>query len=663
MKKLSFFSKAAVFGAFVSSSLAVKGEPQGAIISNFTDADGAGKIVGGNGKVAAAKRFAVEKDAAGVWWFKDTKSGKRFVSMGVSNVNPTAWDPKAGSTFYDAAKRQFGGDVKAWSTSTRKLLTENGFNTLGCWSGPEIADGDGLYRTAILYLIGYEDDRCLAPLRPDMEKNMLANLRDRISKFPDRSNIIGVFYDNEMPWFGKNGWDNIATATLLERAFEMEATDPARTGALKWLQGRYENAVAFGKAWGKPVKAWEDVTVELLRQCSNDAAKADREAFITMLADKFYSAAEAVVKAELPDMMTLGSRFAGNAPDGVIKACGKHTDVMSVNNYRYTADADLDLFAKYWIMGQKPIMLTEFSFRARENASGNPNNRGAGPIVANQAERASSYASAVRDYLSMPVVIGAHWFEFADQSPQGRFDGEDSNYGIVSVENKPYTELLAAMKKTHEVIEAVHAKPKYVMPTELPKPKGVVYRPGQHPDRPSTVDLLAGPWSQDPGVWSAPDAALSPKFVGGNVELTYKTGAQYGCGFDVYGLKANQRKGVTATAADYDGYEVITMDVTAPAGLLMNVTLLEAAAGGPGQAKYDVGAGDDGESFLSDTLVGQGKRATYTVRIADFKGEYAWGNQTGVREINATAVRNFGLKLSGSPVTGQVIVHCWKLSK
>ena len=660
MKHLSFFAAAAALSIFLTPLF---GSAEGAGAAGGVSAAGAGGLWRRAGEAAADKRFAVEKDAAGVWWFKDTKTGKRFVSMGVSNINPIAYQPKEGSTFYDAAKRQFEGDVKAWSASTRKLLMENGFNTLGCWSGPEIADGEGLYRTAVLYLVGHEDDRCLAPLRPDMEKNMLANLKDRIGKFPDRSNIIGVFYDNEMPWFGKNGWDNIATATLLERAFEMKAEDPARIGALKWLAGRYETAAAFGKAWGKPVKAWEDVTVQLLRQCSNEAAKADREAFIAMLAEKFYAASEAVVKAELPDMMTLGSRFAGNAPDGVIVACGKHTDVMSVNNYRYTADADRDLFAKYWIMGQKPIMLTEFSFRARENASGNLNSRGAGPIVANQAERASSYASAVSDYLSMPVVIGAHWFEFADQSPQGRFDGEDSNYGIVSVENTPYADLLAAMKKTHESIMAVHAKPKYTMPTELPKLKGVVYRPGQHPDRPSTVDLLAGPWSQDPGVWNAPDAMLTPRMNGGVVELTYKTGTQYGCGFDVYGLRANQRKSVTATAADYDGYEVITLDVTAPAGLLMNVTLLEAAAAGPGQAKYDVGAGDDGESFLSDTLVGEGKRVTYTIRIADLKAEYAWGNQTGGREINASAVRNFGLKLSGSPATGQVVVHSWKLSK
>lgn len=613
--------------------------------------------------VAAERRFSVEADAKGVWWFKDGQTGKRFLSIGISNVNPVAFRPKEGSKYYNAPVAQFGGDVAAWSTATRKLLLDHGFNTLGCWSGPDIADGQGLYRTVVLYLTGYEDDRCLEPLRPDLEKKMRENLKDRISKFPDRKNVIGVFYDNEMPWFGRNGWDDLPTATMLERAFEMKKDDPARSGALAWLKTRHADAAAFAKAWGAEVKSWDEISVDVLSRCNTDAAKADRAAFVAMLADKYYAMAEKVVRSELPDMMTLGTRFAGNAPDGVIRACGRHTDVTSVNNYRYTPDADRDLFAKYWILGGKPIMLTEYSFRAKENLSGNPNTRGAGPVVATQQDRAKSYGSAVPDYLSMPVVVGAHWFEFADQSPQGRFDGEDSNYGIVSVDNKPYTELLTAMKQANATLESVHAAAKYTMPTELPKPKGVVYRPGQHPDRSSSLDLLAGPWMRDPGTWNAPDASMQVKFVEKAVELTYVAGTQYGCGFDVYALRGSQRKGIVEPAADYDGYEVIVVDATAPKGVLMQVTLLEAAAGAPGLTKYDVGAGDDGEAFISEPVIGTGERATYRIRVAMLRGETGWGNQAGGREINATAVRNVSIKLSGSPATGKVIVHGLRLEK
>jgi hypothetical protein len=63
-------------------------------------------------------------------------------------------------------------------------------------------------------------------------------------------------------------------------------------------------------------------------------------------------------------------------------------------------------------------MVTEYSWRARENTSGNPNTGGAGAVVETQAQRAANYKSYVESMISYPMVIGVHWFEFADQSPE-----------------------------------------------------------------------------------------------------------------------------------------------------------------------------------------------------------------------------------------------------
>jgi choline dehydrogenase-like flavoprotein len=95
----------------------------------------------------------------------------------------------------------------------------------------------------------------------------------------------------------------------------------------------------------------------------------------------------------------------------------------------------------------------------------------------------------------------------------------------------------------------------------------------------------------------------------------------------------------------------------------VQVTLLEAAAGAPGLTKYDIGAGDDGEAFISEPVIGTGERATYRIRVAMLRGETGWGNQAGGREINAAAVRNISIKLSGSPATGKVMLHGLRLEK
>jgi hypothetical protein len=104
----------------------------------------------------------------------------------------------------------------------------------------------------------------------------------------------------------------------------------------------------------------------------------------------------------------------------------------------------------------KPLIIGEFAFRGAD--SGLPNTRGAGPIVKTQTGRAVAFERYVTSALSQPNVVGFHWFEHADESKQGRFDGEDSNYGIVNIRDEPYEVLLGTMHRIHDQAEALHRK-------------------------------------------------------------------------------------------------------------------------------------------------------------------------------------------------------------
>jgi hypothetical protein len=54
------------------------------------------------------------------------------------------------------------------------------------------------------------------------------------------------------------------------------------------------------------------------------------------------------------------------------------------------------------------------------------------------------------------AVVGYHWFEHADQPAQGRFDGENSNFGTVTIEDDVYQELTQAMTAVNAEAEALH---------------------------------------------------------------------------------------------------------------------------------------------------------------------------------------------------------------
>jgi agarase len=611
----------------------------------------------------AATRFRIEPDDKGVWSYI-SPTGERFVSMAVNNVSPEPHMPKQGTDYYDAARQQFKGDVSAWGASVAKLLTDHGFNTLGCWSSLKVpTDAKApLYRTHILYIAAHEPDRPLLALAPDFEKTVLENTRKAMEGLTDRANTIGVFLDNEAAWFGKSGWDKIPTYTLLDVALERDTAGVAKKAVVDFLRERHKTTDAISKAYAKPLKSWDALDADYLRGVSEPAALEDRAAFTAFVAQKFFERATPVVRKELPDMLILGVRFAGDAPDSVIEACGKATDVMSVNFYEHKPRANVAQLAKFWMLTKRPIMITEWSFRAKENQSGNPNSRGAGPVLATQADRAAAYSGMVEDAMSWPMVVGMHWFEFSDQSPQGRFDGEDSNYGIVDIHNKPYPELLGAMKATNTKMPSLRGAITKTAPTKIPDPEKVAFSPGQFPNRASSMDLLAKP-IREPETWSAPDAGAGFSRQGDAIVMGYDAGTQWGVGINFFGPAASKLAKGPAEATDLDGYSTAVIELTAPKGVMMNFTVVETGADFPGKPSYDVGTPADGEAFNSKAFYGTGQRETVRIDLSELHKQTGYGNQAGNSRVDTAAVRHVGLQVQGTPRKGEVVIHALRLEK
>jgi hypothetical protein len=101
-------------------------------------------------------------------------------------------------------------------------------------------------------------------------------------------------------------------------------------------------------------------------------------------------------------------------------------------------------------------MITEFSFKAMD--SGLPNTKGAAKPVATQQDRAEGFTHYVMALARLPYAVGFHWFEYRDEPKEGRFDGENSNYGVVKIDFTPWTVLTERMSEVNLGIEALHAK-------------------------------------------------------------------------------------------------------------------------------------------------------------------------------------------------------------
>jgi hypothetical protein len=103
----------------------------------------------------------------------------------------------------------------------------------------------------------------------------------------------------------------------------------------------------------------------------------------------------------------------------------------------------------------RPVMVTEFHIGVPENGLGS------GLVQAmNQTERGIAYRYFVEQAMSLPYCLGAHWFAWRDEPVLGRMDGENYNIGFVDVTDRPYPELIDAVKATDHDLFDVHSAAK-----------------------------------------------------------------------------------------------------------------------------------------------------------------------------------------------------------
>jgi hypothetical protein len=176
---------------------------------------------------------------------------------------------------------------------------------------------------------------------------------------------------------------------------------------------------------------------------------ARRKAFIDDAFDRYVQMTSAAASKYAPNHLNLGMRSGGHPTEAELRV-SRAFDVYSINVYDYQLSPDR--MKQITALTGKPVVIGEFHFGVPERGLS------AGLVqVKNQVERGVAYRYYVEQAFAMPEVIGAHWFQWADQMPTGRFDGENYNIGLVDVTDRPYLELIEAMKITHERLYKVHA--------------------------------------------------------------------------------------------------------------------------------------------------------------------------------------------------------------
>lgn len=411
----------------------------------------------------------------GRWWLV-TPTGRLFWSIGTTCVRPESGGPirgreamflwlpdgaaKAGWADYYQVNlaRKYGESWReTWARRSCERLPAWGFNTIANWSHESVFPLHRVPFTASINIGG------LPPIGAKPEKGKVDHrLLDFFDEsFPRKADdaiakqtgkwakdpwCIGYFVHNELHW---DIWSEGRSDGVVARAaLASPPTLPARQALVKMLQAKYGSVDAFAKAWNISLANWDD-PVTLTGKQLNDAARIDCSAFLTAMAQRYFSVISAAMKKHAPGQLYLGCRFSVR-PREVVNVSAKFCDVVSFNIYNDTIDP------KNWAylneLG-KPVIIGEFHFGATDRGMFHTGLR----PTASQAERAKAYATYVKSAAAMPALVGCHWFQYVDQPLTGRFDGENYNIGFVNITDAPYPELRASAREVNGEIYRLHS--------------------------------------------------------------------------------------------------------------------------------------------------------------------------------------------------------------
>ena len=404
--------------------------------------------------VRGTKEFwRLGKDKQGVWWFISPRGKLEFLNT-VTTVQPYQTAKDTDGPDYVSRDWSGGstdqGDLKQWAAATIQRIEMYGFKGLGAWSNPVFHEFDvPISRDLNLWAWAHGSKLYSSQWMEAAEQAIVA----QAESLKNNVNLVGYYLDNELDW-GDSGIGPVKYFNGLP------PSDPNRQQVMSVIRATWSTPGQFAADWKVPLKDWAEMDRwDALPHQPQSAYGRLFAAWLSHLAEDYFRFATSLVRKHDPNHLILGVRFKSFGPLEVVRASKTFTDAQSLNYYVNDARLDLDLFRMMHEQSGQPIIISEYSFHSLDGRSGNRNTVGFAAQVLDQQARADGYRLFTTRLARVPYVIGADWFQWSDEPPSGRrSDGEDVNFGVVDVDDRPYQELVESIRDTAVRLNPLHVQ-------------------------------------------------------------------------------------------------------------------------------------------------------------------------------------------------------------
>lgn len=359
-------------------------------------------------------------------WCLVTPDGRPFYALAVDHVSSVPdYDETTGKCPYCETITSEYSNTASWATATVSRLRSWGFNSVGAFSDYSTFAPDMPY-TDLLSMASGSDW-----FAPSFVTHAYAVAASQVAPLANSRNLIGWYTDSELHW----GPDSRSTNVVLDDYLALPPGSPGLAVAQHYV--------------GNP------------------------NGFVYALATRYFQVTTAAVRKYDPHHLILGVK----APVQLIQpqlleAARPYVNVFSVDDYALAPglEALIQKYAPQYIdptpdlsnieaIVKKPLLIGEYGFRAAD--SGLPNTYPPiFPTFATQADRAAAYKAFVDTMYASPWVVGDSWFEYVDEPAGGReWDGENNNWGLVSVGNVAYLPVVDTAIQLHQLAPDVLVSP------------------------------------------------------------------------------------------------------------------------------------------------------------------------------------------------------------
>lgn len=387
--------------------------------------------------------FTIKQHGGISWLIKP--NGERFFSLGVCVVNQGASPAQFCATNPAYAAFQHYENSSRWAEATLNRLKSWHFTTVGGWSDfaalRQCRNADVAFIPVLA--IGMS---CGAPWRDMWDTNLIARMHqiaaEQILPLRNDPRVLGYYSDNEIGW-----WN----AALFKLTLQQAPASGQRQRLLQLLRETYHNH------WPELLKDFEAEGASSFDQLERGGMLYLRpgsrgiltyRCFLGLMAERYYSLMREIIHAYDPRGLVLGDRYQSFYYSEVARATASKVAALSSNLNAAWNDGT---FPRFYLdtlhaLSDRPVIASEFYMAAQQNRSGDRNATSTFPTVTTQTERAAGFRNTLLALLQTPYVVGADWFQYSDEPPHGRADGEDYNFGLVDIHDQPYEPLIAAAR-------------------------------------------------------------------------------------------------------------------------------------------------------------------------------------------------------------------------